>query len=170
MEKIIKWCGVTLSGILLTIGVVGTLVVPVMATDGSQTIQPRNAVPTSMDKNTKAEIPPTFITEVDESNENVRLWMGKNLFIAGNNIKAETNATEGLMFAMGNNLSFGSKSEYGFVAGNIIKYSGATTRDLFIAGNYITLQSDAKIGRDTYDCRNRFEWRSVCYGRYSGTA
>lgn len=169
MEKILKWCSVTLAGILLAFGVVGTLVVPVMATDADSQIQPRSGA-VSEDSDAKVEIPPTFVTEVDEANESARLWVGKNLFIAGNNIKAETNTAEGLLFAAGNTLEFGSKSEYGFLAGNIINYTGETTRDLFIAGNYITLRRDAKIGRDTYVASDTLVVETDLAGDLSATA
>lgn len=149
MEKFLKWCGVAVTGVLLAAGVVSTLVVPVMATEDGEQIQPRSAVPTSSEQ-TKAEIPPTFVAGVDESEENAHLWMGKNFLIAGNNIKVTTNVPSGLMFAAGNTLNLVSESEYGFVAGNIVNYAGTTTRDLFLAGNAITLEDEAKIGRDVY--------------------
>lgn len=167
MEKILKWCSVALIGALVSMGVIGTLVVPVMATDIDPKVQPRSEY--SAENNTKVEIPPTFATEVDESGENALLWVGKNLFIAGNNIKAETDAAEGLLFAAGNTLEFGSKSEYGFLAGNIINYTGETSRDLFIAGNYITLKQGARIGRDVYTASDTLVVETDLAGDLSST-
>lgn len=168
MEKILKWCGVSLASILLTIGIVGTLVVPVMATDVDPKVQPRSE--SSADNHAKAEIPPTFVTEVDETNENARLWVGRNLFIAGNNIKTSTSADNGLMFAAGNTLELTSGAEYGFLAGNIVNYSGRTERDLFIAGNYVTLRRDAEIGRDTYVASDTLIVETDLAGDLSATA
>lgn len=165
MEKILKWCSITLAGVLLTIGVTSTLFIPVMATDSK--VQPRG---TETTEDTKNEIPPTFVTEVDESNENARLWIGKNLFIAGNNIKTSPNANNGLMFVAGNTLELDSSAEYGFLAGNVVNYSGETTRDLFIAGNYVTLREAALIGRDVYVASETLIVETDLAGDLSATA
>lgn len=111
-------------------------------------IEPRGGVVASEEP--KQEVGPTFTAETDETAGVVRLWIGKNLFIAGNNIKAETNAADGLMLAMGNTLDLTAESEYGFIAANTVNYAGETSRDLFIAGSYVTLREEAMIGRDVY--------------------
>ena len=172
VEKILKWCSVTLAGILLAIGVASTLFVPVMATEDT-VIQPRNgsdAASGARGTEGAKEIPSTFITELDEADENVRLWVGKNLFIAGNNIKTSTSADRGLMFVAGNTLELSSEAEYVFLAGNIVNYSGETSRDLFIAGNYVTLRKEALIGRDAYVASDTLIVETDLAGDLSATA
>lgn len=144
MEKLIKNCGVAASAMLLAIGVIGTFTVPAMATD--------EAVVTSETTETteKPEIPPTFKVDLDESNEAVQLWAGKSLLLAGNNISSDVEATKGLMLVAGNMLQLNTKAEYGFVFGNVIDFTGQTSRDLYIAGNLITLKNAATIGRDVF--------------------
>ena len=83
----------------------------------------------------KTEIAPTFVSESSESEGSVRLWAGKNLLVAGNNINTEIKVPTGLMFMAGNNLSLKSESEYGFLFGNNVVFAGSTVRDLYIAGN-----------------------------------
>ncbi len=144
MEKLIKNCGVAASAMLLAIGVMGTFTVPAMATD--------EAVVTSETTETteKPEIPPTFKVDLDESNEAVQLWAGKSLLLAGNNISSDVEATKGLMLVAGNMLQLNTKAEYGFIFGNVIDFTGQTSRDLYIAGNLITLKNAATIGRDVF--------------------
>lgn len=144
MEKLIKNCGVAASAMLLAIGVMGTFTVPAMATD--------EAVVTSETAETteKPEIPPTFKVDLDESNEAVQLWAGKSLLLAGNNITSDIEATKGLMLVAGNMLQLNTKAEYGFIFGNVIDFAGQTSRDLYIAGNLITLKNAATIGRDVF--------------------
>lgn len=163
MEKILKWCSITLAGVLLAIGITGTLFVPVVAAENK--IQPRGA-----ETSEAKEVDPTFVTEVDESNENARLWMGKNLLIAGNNIKTSAGANNGLMFVAGNTLDLTSNAEYGFLAGNVINYSGKTERDLFIAGNYVTLRQESAIGRDAYVASETLIIETDLVGDLSATA
>lgn len=159
MEKIFKWCSVTLVGVLLALGVVSTLVVPVMAT-GDEDVSDV----------AEKEVAPTFVVEADESEGVARFWMGKNLLIVGNNIKAETNAADGLVLAFGNTLDLASESEYGVVAANTVNYAGKTARDLFIAGNYVTLREEAKIGRDVYTASDTLIVETDLDGDLSATA
>lgn len=169
MEKILKWCSVSLAGILLTIGVVGTLAVPVLATDENK-IQPRDAGLELTSEEKLEAIPPTFTTEVDESDELARFWMGKNLFIAGNNINTDSKVPTGLMFVAGNTLKLDTEAEYSFIAGNTVDFSGETSRDLFIAANLVTLEREAKIGRDVYVAANSINIKSDLEGDLSVTA
>jgi len=96
------------------------------------------------------EIDPTFVSESSESEESVRLWAGKNLLVAGNNVNTEIKAPAGLMLMAGNNLNLRTESEYGFLFGNNITFAGSTTRDLYIAGNSVSLKPEARIGRDVF--------------------
>lgn len=87
--------------------------------------------------------------EAKETDDSLSLRFGQNLFLSGLNI-SDTSATNGIIFSAGNQLSLKNKSEYAFVAGNIIEYSSTTERDLFAAGNVINITKDAKVGRDAF--------------------
>lgn len=143
MEKFCKWCSVTLAGVLLSFGIVGTLVVPVMAT-GDEGVMPLTT------PETPKEIEPTFTSKIDDSTDTAELWIGKNLMLAGNNVASDIKAQAGLMLIAGNNLTLQSESEYGFLAGNIVNFTGKTDRDLFIAANIVTLGKGARVGRNAF--------------------
>lgn len=103
----------------------------------------------------------TFATDGDTTNADtlqrttlheeadLPLWVGSNLLLLGNNINNHT-TVNGLLFAAGNTLQLDTQSEYAFVAGNTISYTAQNNKDLFAAGNVITLQDSATIGRDTF--------------------
>lgn len=146
MQKVIKSCAVGLSALLIMLGVAGTLAVPTMA-ETADVAQPAT---TSAETTKPAEIPPTFKVELDEQNEAVELWVGKNLLLAGNNMASSATAATGMMLVAGNVLNLDVTAEYGLVFGNVIDFNGRTSRDLYIAGNVVTLKSDAAIGRDVF--------------------
>lgn len=147
MHKLQKWLGVVVSGALLMAGIISTLTVPVMAETDS-------TGPTR-----SAAVPPTFSSEVG-TNDALELWAGHNLLLAGNNLVADSDVKEGMLLVAGNTLKVDTASEYGFAAGNIIDFSGSTERDLFIAGNAITLAEDAMIGRDVFVAGNSVQVRT----------
>lgn len=120
--------------------------------------------------NDQADKQPTFITELDDSQQSFSLWAGKNLLLAGNNLTANTDAKNGLLLVAGNNLQLENQSEYGFVFGNIIKFAGSTKRDLYIAGNGVTLAQDAEIGRDVFVASAELKVESDLVGDLSVTA
>lgn len=95
----------------------------------------------------------TFVVTTDEKSDFTSIGFGHNLLLAGNNIVNET-TTKGLLFSFGNQLGLQTKSDYTFIAGNIIEFSGETEHDVFIAGNSVTLSNSAKIGRDTFIASN----------------
>lgn len=104
----------------------------------------------------------------EEAGDTSTMWMGQNLFLAGNNVI--NNATSrGILFSAGNQLDLQTKSDYAFVAGNIINYNAETEKDLFIAGNAITIQKDAKIGRDTFVAGNNIKLEANLPGAFSAT-
>ena len=92
---------------------------------------------------------PTFVAETDESRRSASLWVGKSLLMAGNNLTTTTSVKNGLLLVAGNSLQLEGESEYGFVAGNIIRFAGATHadaakigRDVFVAGNELYVETD----------------------------
>lgn len=95
----------------------------------------------------------TFAITENETNDLASIRFGRNLLVAGNNVIDES-TVKGLLFSFGNQLNLGTRSDYTFVAGNIIDFTGETERDLFIAGNAITLSESSKIGRDTFVAGN----------------
>lgn len=165
MEKFIKWCGTIAAGLLLTLGVVGTLVTPVMASEAEA------GVPVVTSENPeKTTIPPTFVGEVDEQNDALRLWMGKNLLVFGNNLTHSVDTPAGFTMIAGNNLNLTSKSEYSFVAGNVVNYSGQTSRDFYAAGSIVTLARGANIGRNVFVAAASVTVESNLVGDLAATA
>lgn len=146
-----------LISLVLALGVLGLQATPVAAVD----VDPNGAVVTSEtngEDDTKQdeakEIAPTFQLEEDRSKEKAMLRFGSNLMLMGNNVSSTEKNSAGMLLAFGNNLALGTKSDYGFIAGNTINYSGETDKDLYIAGNSITLSQNAKIGRDVFIAGN----------------
>lgn len=119
---------------------------------------------------TSSEVAPTFVTELDDAEQSVGLWAGKSLLLAGNNLTTTTDVKNGLLFVAGNNLRLDGISEYGFVFGNIVKFTGQTERDLYLAGNVITLAHDAKIGRDVFAASGELRVETDLAGDLSVTA
>lgn len=161
----------------LSIGVIGTLSSPALALDidvncdglteeeCSKTIKELNekwekgelgstASEGSTNEMTKTEIAPTFSTELNENEHSVTFKLGHNLILTGNNLISEVSNKSGFMLAAGNNLSLRTNVEYGILLGNTINFAGETVRDLYIAGNTVTLTHDAKIGRDVFAATN----------------
>lgn len=108
----------------------------------------------STNEMTKTEIAPTFSTELNENEHSVTFKLGHNLILTGNNLISEVSNKSGFMLAAGNNLSLRTNVEYGILLGNTINFAGETVRDLYIAGNTVTLTHDAKIGRDVFAATN----------------
>lgn len=121
-------------------------------------------------KNGDTDIAPTFVAESDEARQSAELWMGQNLLLAGNNLTVTKDAENGLFMVAGNSLVLENESEYGFVCGNIIKFAGATERDLYVAGNSLTLARDAQIGRDVFAAGNELRVETDLTGDLSATA
>lgn len=70
-------------------------------------------------------------------------------FEAGGNITSRSNVN-GLSFVAGANLDVAGAKEYGFFAGETIKVSGSIEKDLFAAGNTVSIEKGASVGRDAY--------------------
>lgn len=121
-------------------------------------------------KNGDTDIAPTFVAESDETRQSAELWMGQNLLLAGNNLTVTKDAENGLFMVAGNSLVLENESEYGFVCGNIIKFAGVTERDLYIAGNSLTIARDAQIGRDVFAAGNELRVETDLVGDLSVTA
>lgn len=99
--------------------------------------------------------PPTFSSE-EIADDAGAFWFGKNLLFAGNNATARQ-ISRGLLFAAGNNLRLETQSEYAFAAGNNLTLtSAATEKDLFVAGNTVSILDKVKIGRDLFAAGNTF--------------
>lgn len=154
MEKIIKKIGIAAAAMLLGLGVLSTFTVPSLALDATE--GENAASPTSMvtEPEAKEEIPGTFRAKVDDDQDIVEFWAGHNLVLAGNNVKSETSVEKGLLLAAGNTLKLDSEAEYGFIFGNMIDFTGRAKRDLFLAGNMLTLSREAKIERDVFAAGN----------------
>ena len=86
------------------------------------------------------------------SNNTVKT-VNHSMFTAGDDVSTN-NAVKGIDFTAGNNLNINGSSEYGMFAGNSINFKGMVTRDLFVAGNNIVIDSSANIARDLYVAGN----------------
>ena len=69
-------------------------------------------------------------------------------FVAGDSVSSN-DKVHGLNFVAGNTIEVKGESEYGFFAGNILNISGKVEKDLFAAGNFLTIDS-LELGRDAY--------------------
>ena len=67
---------------------------------------------------------------------------------AGENVKFD-GKVNGISFGASNKIELNGESEYAMLAGNVIEVNGKTLKDLVIAGNLVTINKDANIGRDT---------------------
>ena len=91
-----------------------------------------------------------YLNVSDNTNKNVE----HSMFTAGDDVSTNNNI-KGIDFTAGNNLSINGSSEYGLIAGNSINFKGLVTRDLFIAGNQIVVDSNANLARDLYVAGNK---------------
>lgn len=119
---------------------------------------------------TSIEVDPTFSTELNENERSVKFKFGHNLLLTGNNLSSNLENKSGMMFVAGNNLSLSTAAEYGFLAGNTINFAGETVRDLYIAGNSVTLTKDAKLGRDVFVASNTLNVNTNIPGDLAVTA
>lgn len=125
----------------------GLFTLPVNAEPVPTNLEPEDDI--MLIKDDEEDVGPTFVLE-NETSDSIAFWIGKNLLFAGNNLVTNVDASTGLMLAAGNTVTVDSDSEYGFIFGNVIHYNGSTKRDLYIAGNMITLEPESQIGRDVF--------------------
>lgn len=129
---------------------------------GGSLVAPVSATESSLSDNASSIILPsdsgTFAIAEDDDSATFR--MGRNLFFFGNNVfgKADTN---GLLFSFGNKVSLKGKSDYAFIAGNSVTYNSETAKDLFVAGNIITISAPGKVGRDVFATGNQINVRDI---------
>lgn len=106
---------------------------------------------------------------VKETDDEATINFGSNLLVAGNNIINEQ-TVKGLLFSAGNQLDLKAGSEYAFLAGNSINFKGRVEKDIFLAGNLITIDNGAKIGRDTFATGNIVNLSADLVGDFSAAA
>ena len=70
-------------------------------------------------------------------------------FIGGNNVNNKA-TIDGISFGFGNNVASNGKVTYGVYAGNVININENVEKDLFVAGNNITISDGAVLGRDAF--------------------
>ena len=159
--------------------IAGSLAPAVWATDTRQpeprTVQPDTGTETQTnsegqsDAEESTKLPaPTFSSETTPGSSSL-FWFGKNVFYAGNNVTVN-NISRGLLIAAGNNLQLESQSEYAFAAGNTIVFRAAIEKDLFLAGNTVSITNDAKVGRDVFATGNTFSLEADLSGDVSVAA
>ena len=69
--------------------------------------------------------------------------------IVGNNVTSKA-IIDGLSFVAGNSVKLEGSATYGFYAGNGVTINGIIEKDLFAAGNEVTISENAVISRDAY--------------------
>ncbi len=89
----------------------------------------------------------------EENNANLKGKYNESKLVFGNTVNnsAEIN---GLAMIFGNQVNGNGKTDIGGYAGNIVTISDDVERDLFVAGNMITITEDAKINRDLFIAGN----------------
>jgi len=86
-----------------------------------------------------------------------------SFFLAGNDVTSK-DRVDGIAFVAGNLVEVAGSTEYAAVAGSAVKISGSVERDLFAAGNSVTLDDGAYIGRDLYAAGNIVTINTNLYG------
>lgn len=66
---------------------------------------------------------------------------------AGGDVKFN-GKVNGISFGASNKIQLNGESEYAMLAGNVIEVNGKILKDIVIAGNLVTINKDANIGRD----------------------
>lgn len=84
-------------------------------------------------------------------------------FEAGNNVTSKSDVN-GLSFVAGAIVDVSGTKEYGFFAGETVKVNGLIEKDLFSAGNTVTISKDSSIGRDAYLAGNSVDIQSNIKG------
>ncbi len=172
MNKIFRWLGVSLATIALTAGIVSTLAVPVVAETGGEITRGVESTNQEPSGDTNLAIPePTFDLQSGglADDQTINLRMGNNRLLLANDLNA-SETIPGLLFSAGNTLGIASVSEYGFLAGNLVEVSGTIEKDLFVAGNMITLTKTAEIGGDVFGAGNEFIINNDLQGDLAVTA
>ena len=93
---------------------------------------------------------PRFVAGTDLNTDGKRQ---NSSFFAATNIDDNSLIT-GPAFMAGNQLRLNGKYEYGFHAGNGVTINGTYDKDLFAAGNVVTVSEEAKVGRDVFIAGN----------------
>lgn len=118
---------------------------PAHACTGDETGQTNCTEETALVSQSQAE---DIYAEADAEVKSER-EVNHSYFLAGNQVISE-DKVNGLSAFAGNIVEFKGESEYGALAGNIVKVTGSIKKDLFVAGKTIEISNDAKVGRDFY--------------------
>ena len=124
---------------------------------------------TAQKETNKTEVGPTFTTDNNTDQGWARLGVGRNTLLVGNNLTSNITTHNGLLFILGNSLNLNTQSEYSFILGNIINFSGVTTRDLYLAGNSVTIVDSAQVGRDVFVAANELSIEADIDGDLAAT-
>lgn len=154
--------------VIATFAIAGSVSASAWATSSDQPASQPAARTTQSDSETEQQssLPASTFSSETSSDDSGLFWFGKNVLYAGNNVTAN-GVSRGLLFAAGNNLQLNSQSEYAFAAGNTIVFRATTDKDLFLAGNSITIPESALIGRDVFATGNTFLLEADIHGDVS---
>ena len=92
------------------------------------------------------------VVEADESVKTEGTYESSR-FMFGNNV-SNNSRIDGIGFLAGNSINSRGTVSYGVYAGNVITISDEIEKDLFAAGNEITITEDAIVPRDAYVAGN----------------
>ena len=88
--------------------------------------------------------------KVDEGSVNSsETEVNHSLTLVGNNVTS-SDKVDGILFALGNNVTVKGSNEYGVLGGSTVDVTNTITKDLFVGGGVVNINKDAKIGRDLY--------------------
>ena len=96
--------------------------------------------------------PARKVVEADESVKTEGSY-DSSRFMFGNNV-SNNSRIDGIGFLAGNSINSRGTVTYGVYAGNVITISDEIEKDLFAAGNEITITEDAVVPRDAYIAGN----------------
>ena len=96
--------------------------------------------------------PARKVVEADESVKAEGAY-DSSRFMFGNNV-SNNSRIDGIGFLAGNSINSRGTVTYGVYAGNVITISDEIEKDLFAAGNEITITEDAVVPRDAYIAGN----------------
>jgi len=139
---------------LLAIFAAVALVVPAAFAEEGSTTSP---LVTANDQQSSAEV--FQVTEEVNSSETI----DSSAFFAGQSVD-DASTVNGIGWFAGNIINLDGIYDYGIVAGNAIRVNGAYSNDLFIAGNTVSIENDAYIGRSLFAAVNTIQLKADIHG------
>ena len=95
---------------------------------------------------------PNIINAEDDTyfQENGKERVVEHSLFTANQVVTSLDNVNGINFVAGDSITVKGDNEYGIFAGNSVTVSNNITKDLFVAGNTVLIDSNAKLNRDLY--------------------